>query len=601
MISRNLFILLISFFIFHSCTEKIQVNQIDNIVEDSLYWPENWQVLGPLYIDSMNSVEVVDYDFFYSFGFCEDSLDYDDFLKCGSLIRKSDTVVIFSPLKLQKQGLLIDEIFPIDSFPGSVYLGSIWETTEAQEIILSFTSYQTGKLWLNGDLIYCSDWKSTRTRYREEFVRIKLKKGNNFMLFKISKEKDSKDISPLRWRFDCSYSTTEKGKSVFTKVYKNTFLRRNLVDKGGQLEFYSGIYNGDPWDIIISGITDTICFSGQAHAIDSFHRIDMPDSLSEGLYRCYFIVKNDTLSETFFYGDIDSFFAGLCDKYNRMRSDLISDQKINVDAMITRLQHVLGKRRTHSYPSQAKFWDKSRVDLLDLDRVLQELEKSADPFRLGLGGFRAYKRNEADSLHYYTLYVPQRNKSQKVPVVIHLVPESKDYRSSWLVHWQNNGFWDYYRDLAERNQVAYIYTNCGGLLDPENCRDHFRAILNSLKGQDWVDMSRIFLVGNCGSTKLALQLLDCFGDYVAGAGFINPELSSMDYSQMNYSNNQKANHQLYVCCSFYDEKIPIQTCIHFYNTLRTINVNAKLEVSYDATHNVAPPDYINKMYQFFVK
>ncbi len=575
---------------------KIPCHIVAEDLSDSLHWIDSWQLLGPFYSDSICSKSPHAEDFLEKYGYSENDLEAADFITCGNKFLEVKSVSEFKRVDMPMHGLYLDEIYPSDC-PGSVYLGCILHSSVEQEVAFLFTSYQKGKLWLNGDLIYQSKWKSTRTKYREEFVNVRLLKGQNFVVFKVSISEIPQNVNHKRWRFDFCMTSVDRALKLYNVVYNHSFLGRTCIDTK-ELHLYVGPYSRMDYSVsLLEKNRDIQLRKKETKEMDGHITVMMPDTLVPELYTCCLLVGEDTLRERFFFGNIDSTFSSLYSQCYKM--NLSKSQKINLETFSDYYYAIFNRRRLQSHESQSEYWDRNKVNVInELNKVRTSLVKKEDPFKKGIGMFRYYNCLDEDSLYYYTTYFSEY--SGRVPLFIHLFIDAEGYNVSWLKHWQNHLDREYLKALSKELQFGYILTNCGGSNDSKTQRAHLAEIVKQAIETLPVDPERIFIIGNCASTMVALDFFINGGHKIAGVGFVNPNFRRSYYSLCASPGKSQQSSSLYVLCSLNDEIFPVGQARKFYNLLKTNYDTVYWDISYETTHNLSPPYYGDKMYRTLI-
>lgn len=230
-----------------------------------------------------------------------------------------------------------------------------------------------------------------------------------------------------------------------------------------------------------------------------------------------------------------------------------------------------------------------------LTKLVDELSQS-HPYSNSNFFIRSYQSSVYAGEHTYSAHVSINLKQEKVPLFI-LLYYDKEPSSKWYSHWVNQfpQFLDEIRKLADQLSFITVWTNCGGGDDSASLTTVFKEIVRDATGKLPVDTNRVFIVGNCASTNMALDLLKNSGNILAGAGFINPLPTSSEYF------NSQSAHHLCMVYAHDDEKNPSDQSLSFYKQLQGANPDAELFVSYKATHYTAPPDFTLPIFDYLLK
>lgn len=281
---------------------KLPVNPVNSSTGDSLIWINSWQLLGP-----------VDIDLAATLNFASE----DSFVQKGLELLKENNTIRFEPVHLPMQGLSFNKEFPVKS-PASIFMACTIRSDENKEMVLMFSAFQKGICWLNGQLIDQTKWKETRMRDREEFTLISLKKGDNFLLFEISITELNEKRK--RWHLDCCITTPDRGEKVFKTTNNSLFLARSCIHSWDQLHVYTGMHKNIKASITDLQGNEIVRYRYIAgNMVHNYASLPIPDTPA-GIYTCRIFTGKDTLSECFFYGNMDSVFNhSVLDEYRQLK------------------------------------------------------------------------------------------------------------------------------------------------------------------------------------------------------------------------------------------------------------------------------------------
>lgn len=476
----------------------------------------------------------------------------------------------------------------------TAYLATTINSISDCQVALNISAYQSAKFWLNGVEIYNIEWKRGRNFYREDFLPVTLKKGENFLLVKLSVS-DKKYIPP-QWKFEVDISNLETSKKIFADSYVKYFLRRSLVDKGHTLKLYTGPFSNDKTKFkILSSKDDSLKITGES-SVDRKNgnmTIDLSKyRLPSGLYTCEMLVDKRKFSQDFFIGNIDHYLDSLKQMYAGIENCSV-EQRLNIDGIIRRL-YMDVRRDSNDFDDQVEYWNRLRVPgLIQLEKAIANAKSgnsSFSPFFL-----KSYYSNFWQGYNYYSVHVPKEvSNTKKSPVFILLIDSETETRN-WEAHYRNT----LSRWLLDTESIAdelgfiAVWTDCGGRIDLKHKLELFKEILANVEKDYPTDPEKIFIIGNCASTNFSLQTLQKFPGIIAGGGLINPNNVNSTYFDLHPN---KVNHKLTMVYATNDEEINREVSFEVYNKLKNIDPFATIYTDRFSSHGNAPSDYTKPLY-----
>lgn len=595
MLKECYLIILLIISILTGCRQGVPTNRIDSDIFDSdtLVWVKNWNLLGPLTTDSVNNIS--EHDFFLNIGWKEEYVNKKSYLQAIDRLITKNGLIKSENVESFIQGIYFEERFKPKT-QSCVYLACIIQSSVTKEVAACFSTYQIGKIWLNGNLIYRSEWKYSHT---QDFVPLSLNNGDNFILIKVSFT--DPDYSPERWRFGFALGSNTKMQKMFKEMYDKRYLQKSVLTRNEPIMLYASMYMFENVRLKIRNSNEQIDAFADSLKIDKLTGMlsYYPQKRLNGIYDCIMFTENDSLKQSLYFGNIDSAFINLRNRFEKITID--SDDKKNAEILFERLQYVLDKRRASSTPHRqlTKLWDLDRVSSLkDIEKIVNGLENNKNPFKMGAGHFRIFQSSYDSTEYCYFQYSPfLENDNKKLPLFIILQIETENYTKKWLYHWCTlNGINTNYENLADRYNFSFILTDCGSSVGNDvKFNMHFSDILKNAVRELPVDSNKIFVITNCSSTGYAFKIINSQQEKISGIGFINPE-PTVKYELLRKDTFPDA----YVLCSFFDEMIPFKQSKMFYDRIFENNPNAVLEISYETSHHRASPSYAENMFSYFV-
>jgi len=566
-----------------SCSGDFIGNRIKakDFETDTLIRITNWYALLPFRPDTFLTVfERQEQDFFLDFGKSEEEIrSMDDFLSI-----KPEGLLKLKTLKLPLSILDFSNIVKLKP-PMACYAATTIASETPLSAVMTVSAYQSCKVWVNGALVYVSDWKRGRSEYREEFIPVNLEKGTNFVMIKVTISDTV--YEPAQWKFEADITNRTFAKKLYNSEFSRYFIKKSLVASGDSLKIYAGpnddlrvIISKDDHELIDKTIP--IISSNRSASIDIA-------GLSNGLYKCKVWVDSTTLEQHFYYGDIHRYYEEKKEAYSKMESKLSEIERSNFDGLFKRL--FIGARTETYYADNIyEYWNRMRIPTIQmLNQALLEPTNASAYF------IRSFKSLYLDKIHHYSAYVPKTGH-KKMPVFIILHNQEMEV-DDWTDHWRNHvadGL-DQIIDLADKLGFIAVWTDCGGGNNQDRILSVFDEIHDHICSTLPVDTARMFLMGVCESTKVALLILHHRPDKVKGSAFVNP----MDFPSP-YFDSYHDNHLLCMLYSYHDERISRKTSIAFYNKLRKANLDACLFTNYHSTHYNCRKNYYEPVFEFLM-
>jgi hypothetical protein len=393
---------------------------------------------------------------------------------------------------------------------------------------------------------------------------------------------------PAQWKFEADITNMRYGKKLFNSEFKRYSIKKSLLDNGDSLKLYTG-----PYKKVHITISD-----GQKEVFDNFVNINPKEryahvdvsNLKEGLYTCKMTVDSITLEQDFYCGDLDKYYREKYIQYQEIGKQLNAIEQSNFEGLFKRL-HIFSRREKGDFDHLCEYWNRLRIPTMKmLNQALIESGNIHSYF------IRAYQSEYFKRLHHYSAYVPVTDK-KALPVFI-ILDSQEQKVDDWTEHWRNSvadGV-DQIMDLANEIGFIPVWTDCGGGKDTDRLLSIFNETQKDIMKTLPVDTNRVFLIGICESTPVALLFLHNFPDRIKGCGFINPFNSVSSYLEQK----NDLNHKLCMICSYYDERIPYEASLSFFDKLKTINLETELFTSYNSTHNTCTKNYCEPVFTYLI-
>ncbi len=400
---------------------------------------------------------------------------------------------------------------------------------EDKEMILAVGSDDGIKIWFNGELVH-KNHIGRGTRIDNDFVPVKIKKGNNTCLIKV----DNGDggwgfIARLRERNDVLENLTNNIEEVFPSYFYNytltpgESLKINLVDKKKL-----SLFLVKPQVNI-----KIVAQDGKETTFDSValeEKLSLPTTmLHNGLYELFFHFnlekgKEEVLSKKFFVGNIKQEFTHLQKLTPALlKKNCTQKFEINWKGNIERLDTLINAGNGIGPMERSEM---IVHQLFTLNKFIEYSKNGVNAFKDRKGYFICgYKSHIDNSYQYYQVFIPSKYDSLKqIPVVFHLhgiyerhMPFMNSHELNWIDAIEKReklgekyGFivvWPYGRGNA-------LYSGVG--------QEDIPKILEDIKIDYKIDTSKIYLVSYSNGATAALNNIMRFPNLFSAVAAIAP-------------------------------------------------------------------------------
>ncbi len=331
-----LFILLVAFF--SSCQQKkLPVNVIHKLSPENSVQIKEWAVAGPFYRDIGDSLAInsKDYDELKRFGTSETDLNSHKYIsiKHSSALNLTQSLVNISyhiPLDYFHLPWINEEYATMDV--GSVYLACYINSPAEQQVILMMGSQGNMKVWQNDSLVYNKDW--FRLKKYTGFVPVKLSKGNNKFLVKLTKISAFEGVNQqIRMVFDLG--TKRYAKQFHYNKFRENFLEYSVLENQKALSFKNSLFANSSCSIQITDVSGSIIFQDDFTFKGMYHKT--LNDLANGIYRVQVKFEDYTYVQDFFTGNLEKRRTVLIDNADKLLSKQ-PDYKNEIKAHLDRLR-----------------------------------------------------------------------------------------------------------------------------------------------------------------------------------------------------------------------------------------------------------------------
>jgi hypothetical protein len=611
--------------------DRLPSVEVTNLPDSGDVQIKKWRVAGPLWVNNQNSRlfhSVLDEDNLENFNLTEGMINEEIFAK----IKRRNAVkkqILPDNFRNKVIATELDHInlrmILSDDKPANAYLACMLHSNTPKEVVFLLGSDNGLKVWLNGNLLLRLNVNRKIHRY-QNFIRVKLEQGDNFLLVKANHLKDD-------WRLLFNVCSTTQGRREYKECSTFDFLQSSIIPKDDSLKIDLGLFKDyDPAEIKIVNINnetmlqESVPFNGTwQHDISN---------LAEGLYICKVEFPADTFQQDFYYGDVfeslpkyeerASRFIG--SRYNTHLSPssrgqiepiCISDSKekmdlkLNLEALFIRYKHLLEPESIAlANYEDLRLWKKKVVFVIgELEDMLIQLETGQESIKHRTGThLRGYFSEIDSSVQHYMLYVPEEYIPQlKIPLIIMMpygvidnLPFLKNIFVADILSIDHNI--QFAREVGCAILWPHLRGNTYGA--PIEYQDLFEA-LAAVKKDYTIDENRIYLNGVCIGGSRALLLACRYPHLFAAVGLFSPyTYDSQGFLAMEANRILDFVPNLryitiHIVHGDQDEYVPLDHSIKLIQAAEKENVAVTLNRLSGISHFCYPNRIQKEIYQFF--
>lgn len=473
-----------------------------------------------------------------------------------------------------------------------IYMACNIKSPENMQAVLSATIFQSSTVYLNGERVYTLDFRREPSKFREEFIPVQLRKGENYLLMKINIIYSS-GIA-WRWKVLVDCINPEYANELYETAYYRHFLKRSILPKETDtLKIYTGPHCNKPFDITVKEYhSDSILLQRHEYPDKTTGtvKVNLENKLSSGLYTCCIKASGVDFRQTFFVGHAKAYFDSTKQQIYSIPG-LPEYTKLDLEALARRISFI-----DESPDGFDDIFEPRNRIIIPCLEIIHNLPSCIDENKLpdSLFFIKSYHSDTMNKTFHYSAHIPKGvNYGDSVSIFVMLYHNDKP--TEWVSHWRNytNNGLSNVNDIADRNNFIMVWTNCGGLEPTEGSRI-CEEILSDLQNKYQLTKDRTFLLGNCASTKLAHDLLIKLKHKIGGIGFINPYPISVSSEFLEAVRDKKAG----ILCAYHDEEIPFETNQELLEAIQSSTPVTKMIVSKEATHHINPENYIEPLLQW---
>jgi hypothetical protein len=514
------------FVLFSGCNRVSQKTSFTNHPpsdNDTIFWIAKWTVIGPFSYDTINQTAK---DAFYN-------KDLDAFNIKDSTFTMGDISSIKEKEKLVSHFVIKNDFLDFITLSGgeikglsNYYAYASIESPKDEKTILVTDASSSYSVWLNGEKLLQVRGMKSNNRIADRFIHVNLKKGQNHLFFKVGR-----DNNQYAWKLIAGFCSETKAKEIYKKNYLKDFITNSIVNDS--LIVYSGPYKNADVKITTQQGKKLLYHTNMKASNHTFSVATSP--LNDGFYTCYLMLKNDTLSETFFIGDYSQLAKELNSRVKKLKDTNISKNKKS--DLHAGLQRVLYLKNYSSIDttslSEIQYFSKNRVFWA------QSLNKNIESLRNNKNQTGTFlKPYQTDSTESHFLFHVGKETLDKKEIPLLLVAPYQTYTTSMIKSWYigNLSQIEYDCKLADKYGVmlCWLFMN-GKNYTPEAAEAEVVRVLENLKKDYPISPNHTWLLGDCDGARKALALAVSKPDLYCGLTLFSPAYSGI-YQIRNLKN-----------------------------------------------------------------
>lgn len=493
--------------------ENIAIVKVNKIPEEGIII-DKWQIIGPIPVKENDRDTCMEVDQLKLLGLEEGNLDFKDFINIPIQDSTNENLNEEFQNKLVITGKIPLEIVDnkykeFENLQGMFYAACLIKSKKDFETMLHLGSSTMNRVWLNNELISANDYAINAWSY-QNYISVNLKKGDNLLLVKVHKPEKSWELYARLENF------TERGFRRHFESRNHRFIKNSVLNGYSTLEL-------DPIFPPCNGVL-TISDNEGVKLTDSLSKektwsCDL-NFLPDGFYQAQLSTGNVRLEQGFYKGNLEDTTRRL---FNSIQSIPKPDQiNRNINALAYRFNHLLKQSWID--------WKKIVQIYIELSKTYNLLIDNKNPFQHISGCFiRSYISKIDDSEQFYILHVPSTYNS-KTPLPVMLIIPTNGMNLPYLESYRvaNYVLINVFQDLAEKYNMIIIEPGSrhfDQVINNTIEESEMFHILNDVKADYSLDLSRLYLSTACSGGNDALKLAVKYPDRFAAIGLISPSLS----------------------------------------------------------------------------
>ncbi len=500
-----------------SCNDKSRTKIPEH---DFLSTPlKKWICIGPFQFDtiSQDPSQTFYNDDLAEFGISESVFTKSDLKKIPETINKFEVE--------DKEGTVdLIKYAPEDKLQQSnFYLYSEVESKTDCEVVFVTDGSFAYKIWLNGQEVVSDFWKKNTNKGGDRFIPVKLKKGKNTVLAKVSRGNNE-----ISWKLNLTITNIEEAKKVFFENCLSDFIANpNFQDT---LSIYVGPN--------ISGEIRIINTNHQTVFRRIFSKKDIKNEyvnfqnlnpLPEGFYTVNLYCGKYFMNEKIYHGQLSNVKA----KFEKLASlwsgDSLTSNEINTS--IKKFNYLIGVKPDSLSRYEKQYWNNNSVFYgFNTNHAINYLLRNKNLNGLAGTVIKSYyseKEHKTFNFLFHGTGSPEEIASKPVILMIPYALEGNDFTTTWYFSSLDQLEIDAY--LADKNgfSIAWLFLR-GSDYNITNADDDVLGAINTLITDYNINPNKFYIDGDCVGGYRALLIASRNPDKFAGVAAHGP------ISQGNY-------------------------------------------------------------------
>jgi hypothetical protein len=518
----------LSLFLFLTTSIYSQEYSVKELTNDIIELKE-WRLLGPFKHGKSSNIFFNELKQFHA---NEDNITYTEFVSLNTdSLNNVYNVTVENPRHVIDFTELLN-LQENEQNYSNIYAGCVIKSDPGKKIMLNFSANDCSKIWLNNEVIHQANVIHNDIRYYNNYLKLDLKKGDNFLLVKVyNHDRD--------WgMFACLEKWSKEGEKRhqidFPLRFDKKYLDRSIIDNDSIHMIWSFPGNIRGKISVIGNEIDTTF-----HVEEGQKLISNVSKLPDGLYKTNFSCEFNTLSQFFYKGDIHKDIK----QKLLVLQDWQCDKTIknNINAYAFRYYHLMKPEHLPDRHYKEAKWQRRIIFVYEginkLYKYYSNVHSSC------FTNINTYVSDIDSGIQYYQIFLPENyDKQNEIPLMIEFPVPIKRF-SHPLESWQfaDIELSELFSRLANKYNIAILDYGGrtvdlmnGNNIDEADLWENLKAVKEMIN----IDTTRIFLRGACQAAFNALKIGTKYPDKWAAISIMSPRfLTEMNDIQWNKQND----------------------------------------------------------------